>query len=483
MRRVFSCSIVTSLLLTLTAAAAEPADTGRVARLIADLGSEDYEVRQAATKELDALGVTALKKLKEAATSGDDEIRHRAHVLAHAISQRLETERLLTPSRVRLVCKDMSVADAVTELGKKTGFNIQLEGDKTKFASKRISLDTGDTNFWEALNQLCDQAGLTEKRADVQTDAMTRRQMMLHRRALIIRGNGMVAYGNQPGVNLPIQLKEGKSEPTASCQTNALRVRALPGAPRGGVSASEHEVNCMLEVTAEPKIQLLRILPPQVQSAEDENGLKVTYLPQPDETTANPYDAMAAMRGIGPAGNYGHQHPIRFRVRDGASKKISKLKGSVLIEMIAPPGPLVTVDDLLKAQGKSFSAEDGHSVKVTQVKQEGGHVKLRVVVESVLDGMNPWGGAGVVWVNAGQQQGQATNEAATGLHLEDADGKKIAASNATSMGTVFNGRTSTNDYELTYPVAKAQTLRLVLTGRRVAVLDVPFELKDVSLTK
>src|SRR5262249_29631729 len=64
--------------------------------------------------------------------------------------------------RVHLKLKDTPVLDAVAELQKQSGYPIQVMGDRTGVADKKITLDTGATTFWEALDQLCRAAGLTE---------------------------------------------------------------------------------------------------------------------------------------------------------------------------------------------------------------------------------------------------------------------------------------------------------------------------------
>jgi hypothetical protein len=482
MRQSLSWILFTSLAVVATAAAAEPTDKERIARLIAQLGSDQYDVRQVASKELDALGAPALDELKKACTSADDEIRHRAEILAHAISQRLEADRLLAPSRVRLVYKNIPITDAVADLGKKTGYNIQLDGDKTKLASKRITLDTGEVSFWDALTKFCDQAGLVEKTPDHgNMDAVTRRQqLLLQRRVIMMRGNGMVYQNTANPGDSTIHLKEGKGELMPACQSNAVRVRVLPGAPRTG----EADVTCTLELTFEPKIQVQRVLAPQIQHAEDEKGLKLTYLPQAEDVPANPYETMIAWNGgVVPQAQLGQRHPAHFRLRDAAAKKIALLKGSILVQIVAPPGPLVTVSDIEKAAGKTFPADDGTSVKVNEVKREGDVLKLKIVLDTPVDAMQPWVNA-AVFVNVAQQA-EVVNEAATGLHLEDAKGKRIAATSVSNAALpVFNGRNTVNEYLLTYRIGKDQeAARLVLTGRRNAVLEVPFVLKDVPLTK
>ena len=62
----------------------------RVARLIRQLGHDEFAKREAASKELDAIGEPALDALRKAAASSDDaEIRRRAERIVDAVTGRI----------------------------------------------------------------------------------------------------------------------------------------------------------------------------------------------------------------------------------------------------------------------------------------------------------------------------------------------------------------------------------------------------------
>ncbi len=67
---------------------AEPIDE-RVARLVKQLGHKEFAKREAASKELDAIGEPALKALRKAATDDDAEIRQRAAKIVGDITGRI----------------------------------------------------------------------------------------------------------------------------------------------------------------------------------------------------------------------------------------------------------------------------------------------------------------------------------------------------------------------------------------------------------
>src|SRR5262249_34545060 len=63
------------------------ADAERVARLIKQLGDDDFAKREAAGKELNAIGTPALAALRNAASSDELEIRRRASSLVTSITE------------------------------------------------------------------------------------------------------------------------------------------------------------------------------------------------------------------------------------------------------------------------------------------------------------------------------------------------------------------------------------------------------------
>src|SRR5438445_13494540 len=97
--------------------AVAPGDTSpdRVDRLIARLGSGAYGDREAATRELDALGADALTALRQAAASADPETRRRAAELVERIGERLTSARILAASTCEFKYENKPLKDAVDD--------------------------------------------------------------------------------------------------------------------------------------------------------------------------------------------------------------------------------------------------------------------------------------------------------------------------------------------------------------------------------
>src|SRR5262245_52352327 len=66
-----------------------PVEAAEVERLLAQLGSESFAERQAASRRLDLLGEPVLAALKRAVKSDDIEVRRRADELIQRIERRL----------------------------------------------------------------------------------------------------------------------------------------------------------------------------------------------------------------------------------------------------------------------------------------------------------------------------------------------------------------------------------------------------------
>lgn len=142
----------------------------RIQRLVSDLGNPRYVVRERAKVELRKIGEPALNALKEAATSKDLEVSETARRLVEQLEEKRLTTNLLAPKMVRLKCAETSVVDAVADLSRQSGYNIDLQGDLAALKAKKITLDTGETTFWQAFDALCQKAGLIEVTANNNTN-------------------------------------------------------------------------------------------------------------------------------------------------------------------------------------------------------------------------------------------------------------------------------------------------------------------------
>jgi uncharacterized protein (TIGR03067 family) len=105
-------------------------ETDKIARLIQQLGDDAFRKREAASKELDAIGEPALVALRKAAASSDDaEIRRRAERISEAIAARV-AEAGAKPELAKLqgVWAELSYNDEGKQVGVRC--TITITGDE-----------------------------------------------------------------------------------------------------------------------------------------------------------------------------------------------------------------------------------------------------------------------------------------------------------------------------------------------------------------
>ena len=147
-------------LLNTSGSAAEKADAKQIAGLVQQLGSDNFEEREQASKKLAEIGEPALEALRKASKEASDaEVHMRADDLIHRIEEqikkaekRAEAEKLLVPTKVHLVFKDTPLLQAVADFQKKSGFALTLQNPAT-LADRKVTLDTGEVSFWQAFDK------------------------------------------------------------------------------------------------------------------------------------------------------------------------------------------------------------------------------------------------------------------------------------------------------------------------------------------
>lgn len=133
----------------------EPENEVRIARLIRELGSDNYEQRQRASQTLARLGSQTREQLAAAAKSIDPEVRLRALELLKQIKLR----DLWSPSVVTMQCDAEPASKVVARLAEMTGNRLLVGDQYGTFQDGPVKLDYPDAPFWEVLDDLCRQSG------------------------------------------------------------------------------------------------------------------------------------------------------------------------------------------------------------------------------------------------------------------------------------------------------------------------------------
>jgi hypothetical protein len=481
-------------------AAAEKAAAEKVARLVADLGSDDFETRAGAAQQLEALGPAVGPALQKAAVSADPEVRRLALEVAEKVARKMESAEVLEPHRFRFVCRDMPLHAAVADFARASGAQINLEGVKT--TNRKITLDTGYTTFWDAFDKLCAAAGLAEKVYDTPANEAGHNggyaeTMIVGRRRRMIMWNGRVAPQNDiiPALrNGQFVLTDAGAPARPSYQAGALRFRALPpGTSLGSFSSlkGDKELVFGLEVIPEPSLTWERVQCLRIDRAIDDQGqvLTATQAHLGGEAPPNEMDEMVFYGDMGTPQrtNAGQRLPLRLALGRKPSSVLKELSGVATIKMQTSTQDIAAVDNILKAENKSVKGADGSFLKVVAVKrEEGGKFDVHVQIDPAPEeqqNVNPWGFRRVWWGGGIRQNDEQTDSSvSTGnLALFDVRGNLIRQVSKEVVEDP-NG-TGLEEYHFLYqvPAGAPEPAKLVLQGRRAVTIDVPFTLRDVPL--
>lgn len=485
-------AIVVGLALVAGAVSAQPPDD-RVPQLIRQLGSDQFSEREAAVVALDSIGTPALPALQQALRSEDPEVRRRARLLITRIEKRVEASQLLAPRRVHLIYQDTPVSAAVADFARKTGFPILLQGDTSKLSNRKVTLNTGEVPFWEAFTQFCTAAGLSERGStqpalnsaiakDDPKQIIVKQVILRHR-----------VYGSQP-VDNRLLLNDGKPLLLPMVSAGALRVRALPAS---ALTNSDGETSFTLDVTPEPSLICHGIVDIRIDRAIDEHGQVLAQPAAWGGTHVQTSGDVMMINGVAiwegdeemPASNP-RQMPVRLRTAKQASKLLKEVRGTLATKVQTAPQPVLTVNNILHAAGKTVRSDEAGSLKVHEATRlNNGFLRLRVRLESLSPNLpNGLGrvfrvnGQGMVRViRAGQEVPGSTGSE---LRLLDAKGQELQLVSNSNTQSDFNiNGVVAQELDLTFKSQPGQgePAKLVLMGRRTVALEVPFTLKNVPL--
>jgi hypothetical protein len=474
-------------------------EDGRIDRLINQLGSSTYADREEAGKALDEIGAPALEALRKAAQAKDAEIRRRSAALVRRIEGRVENAQLLAPHYVRLSYKDAPLADAVADLAKKTGFVITLAEGQVKAEGRTVTLDTGAVPFWEAFDRFCAAAGLAETTAKAAPAAAKGNTVVMG--SVVVIGGGGVRTGptditkpETPDKPEPILLGDGKARELPAHYAGSLRVAAQPAdVAVAGQTKGAGEYLLGLDVAAEPSLRFQRPLGLRIDKAIDDQGQVLKQQPvsfsKPQANRGNP---SMIINGVpyypdDPAADaVTRQVPVKLGQGDKPARALKELSGTLVGLVYAAPQTLAAVDDVNQATGKVVQGAGGSWLKVLEVaKQEDGTVKVRFLVETPPKAAEDNSAVPInmnVMINGRKVSNTGSDEPLSGQNFElaDAKGKLFEMVKATDTGKRAG---SARELEVVYQPADGQgePAKFTYVGRRSAIVEVPFTLKDVPL--
>lgn len=555
MRRILMVACVFGVAWPLGAQQTQTQNQGgqRIEELIKQLGGSKFAEREQAAKELEAIGEAALPALREVARNVEAgkglalEVTRRAAEIQRRLEEKIATAQILAPRRVRLKVKDVSVLDAIKELENQSKYPIMVQGDSKQLASKKITLDTGDTTFWEAFDQLCQKAGLVDgnpylpaivpppppplrDRPPIQIRPPIRIKPRpplpvlpvipakpIQKGPVLIEARAVAEAAVADAIEIKVQPAQAKPVPGPAVQLQWARpnpgyylqeprpsnhIQVRPGKPKpvptsysGAVrirafaqkdAARKDEVVILLDVFAEPRLQNFTLTTsPRVDKASDDQGQALS-LNMGHGLPA----AVAQTHMIYAQGN--RQATLRFKLGEKKAKLLKELTGSLTAQALTPTETLVAAPDILKAGGKTFKGKAGESMHIIAAKKlDNGQFSIQVRMEN-LPAQNALGGMNGVVIQQIQIQGGG-NIIIGGMPgnqpslptLVDKDGKSFQLVNIPSRRFNINNAIMSQELTMIFRPSAGQTdpERLLLTGQRTVTFQVPFAFRNIDIAE
>jgi hypothetical protein len=340
-------AIVVALVLMFESARAD--DPPPVEKLIEQLGSPSFPVRERATKQLQARGPAALPALRKALESKDEEVRKRAESLVPV----LEIEEALLPKRITLSKPTDSALIAVQEIAKQTGYKVEFQGKvAVNFNSSVKSVAFSDIPFWEAMEK-------------VERGTGTHSFYENYQKTLFLQPAGPRTPSVQ--VRGPFRLE--------AVWFHEDRDVDLAETKPGAGNWRNRRLTLAVNVQAEPRITFLKVNPAKVEEATDSEG---NSLLEPEEKDR---DATLSRSGRGSfRGESLVSSDVRLRRASETAKTAKVIRGTIPVKAILIHKPMVVTAKVLEAAGKTIKAGED-SLVITNVTNQGGNsIEIRVQV-------------------------------------------------------------------------------------------------------
>ena len=460
--------------------------------LVQKLGHPRYAERVAAARALEAVGEPALKAVRAAMTSGDEELRTRATVVVEAIETAVRSRQLLTAPRLSLAFDKTPLDVAIVAFNTKTGLQYSLDPALVKNPKRPINLSTGDLPYWEAVQAFLRAADLTENDAPPTTTT--------EQPGRVIYSKGLDRRVAMAGV---VRLMDGPPSPLVVTD-RAIRVRVLPATHTGNkFDAAKGELTFHLDIDAAPSLHLQEVIGVDVRRAVggDRTVLAAAY-PTDPVADASDGEAFVMMQGnrrqvvflnnmngayYSDAGMAPTYLPVSLKAGAGRPKALTEFRGVVAARVLTLPEALFTIDRAMDSTVQRSASASGVSCTVQEARSVGENsfvIKVSMDVTAGADILNvPVQIRGRLrpFVRIQRDSGDM-GEGMPQISLADRDGKAVRLTRQiTGLASQVGKRSYSLDLYFTAPATVAEGVRLTATARRPATVEMPFTLQDVPL--
>jgi hypothetical protein len=362
------------LLIFLTGASAWPESPAAptTERLIEQLGSREFKLREAAVKALANRGEEALPAMRKALQHPDPEVRKQLEQLVG------DTERaaLLAPKRVTMKF-DGALKDALAELSRHSGYRVDLQGGPLQ---QSVSLDLKNATFWEALDKISAQSGLVlQQHHDMQ--------------------GGLVLYAQNSITPFIDYRGPFRVWATGFHYNKSLTFGSIPRTQPGLGQRSE-QMSFMFSVVAEPKLPLLGLGQTKLSAAVDDQ-----------ENSLVPPAAKTGVYETYHSGYYGYrnlvlQTQVQLVGPSANARSVKLIKGTLPVTLLAEQRPEITIDQIMTVKEKKFEGKDV-ALEITEVK-EGPGKTYQIVMTARRNGKDQ--SYDYTWTNSLHQRIELTDD-------------------------------------------------------------------------
>ena len=409
-----------------------------IAKLVAELGSEDYQTREAAGKKLGSMGEKALPDLRRALDSSDNlEVSRRLTVLV----RRLDYDRLVNPKRITLKVKDKPAKEIFDAIAKQTGYKIEYNGG----GDQKFSFEFENTPFWPAMDQVATAAGLSVN-PGYDDDS-------IH----LYQQNSLSPYVSYSG---PFRLVANHISTSKSIQLSNLN-------QNGFGNRGQEYINMSFQIFSEPKNPILGVNPVDLTLAEDETGASLIPPKDPNNRSTSHYYNQ---------GYRSHNASAGLNLTRGAkdATSIKMMKGRVGIQLLSGTVPEIIVPDPLNIKTKKFAGRTA-SLDIEALTENGkgsGLYTLAVTVSRVNPDPNHYDYS---WANNAWQK----------MELVDDKGNKYRATSYNHINSTPSSIQMTvpfgPDNRIPNPPKLGPPVKFVFNEWQSVTTEVTFEFKDVPL--
>jgi hypothetical protein len=487
--------LLAALLCSFTAVAQQPAPAptpDEVAKLVEQLGSDEFAEREAAEKRLTELGPSVLEELRAGLKSENPETVRRVRELIRKAERRLANEKATAPTLVEINAKDKALDSILADLSKQARCEVVLGGlGPGELANKKLTVSTGGkVPFWEAVLKVCDTA-------DLQIAGVA----------------GFYAPGSVPylargkvGVRLAVDIQhavvleprgETPKRPAATC--GAVLVESVPF-PRDSTSS---QPAALLQMWPEPRMLWEGTAGLKVAKAVDSASAKLTgeyvspgeslqtdargtvLVRNPDGTASLVRDTGSGFQLPGTFRANPRQAVVRFKAGETSATVAKVLDLTIFATIRSSIEPLSQAAGLEANQAGKGAGSAGVDLSVTY--RRNGAEPLEASVEVTYDPklVHP-AGAGDDLPGVKGAGGMLGNHTVYGVRVTDADGKPYTLG-ITSGINQFDptGKRFVMKMRLNlYPDKDGQGPPTTVTfwGTHARTVDLPVLLKNVPLT-